>query len=107
MTLQTSAAIVQDRLEVIAHALAQIERGQLVGAALHSLRGALIKMLEQIERDPGIEAAADDLYTAAATLSANSVVGVLPEARQLRLLGRARSRLHERLASARPAARDG
>ena len=86
MTPQTFAAILQDRLSTIDHALAQIERGELVEPALHSLRCTLIEVLEQVERDPGIEAAADDLYTAAATLSANSAKGVPPEARQLRLL---------------------
>src|SRR5687768_4473561 len=97
------AAILQDRLGTIDHALAQIKRGELVEAALHSLRGALIEVLEQIERDPGIEAAADDLFTAAATLSTYSARGVPPEARQRRVLSDASSRLNERLASARPA----
>ena len=73
--------------------------GDLVGA------GKLgVDILGLIERDPGIEAATDDLYEAAAAFLAE-VTASTPLARHLRLLREARLRYRERLSGARPGER--
>ena len=90
----------------LADLLAQVERAALTFEQggreidLHDLRGALIDVLSLIERDPGIEAATEDLYDAAAAFRPD-VTASTPLARRLRLLGEARLRYRERLAGAR------
>ena len=58
-------------------------------------------ILELVERDPGIEAASDDLYKLAAVLTEGTDKGT----RMARLLNEAFLRLGDRLASARPSER--
>jgi hypothetical protein len=90
--------------------LAQVERaavkfeqgGQKID--LHDLRAALIDVLGLIERDPGIEAATEDLYDAAAAFLPD-VTASTPLARRLRLLREARFRYCERLTGARTSER--
>jgi hypothetical protein len=54
-----------DLLAQVEHAAMKIEQGGRE-IDLHDLRAALIDVLSPIERDPGIEAATEDLYDTAA-----------------------------------------
>jgi hypothetical protein len=89
--------------ETIDHRLAAIERvvESLAGASaesdLRDLRVLLIDVISLLKRDPGVEAAADDLDAAAAALVKDSAVGSQPLVRKLRLLRDARQRFHDRL----------
>ncbi len=101
MTPSTFASILEDRVKQIEEAVALIERGDGRTPELASLRADLIDMLEHIERDPGIEAAADALYNAAA----RTVVETSEReriARDRRILREAALRLRERLNTAQP-----
>ena len=100
MTLNGFVAALEDLLERVERAAASIEQGGGENA-LHDLRLALIEILGLIKRDPGIEAAADDLYEAAAAFLAD-VTASTPLGRRLRLLREARLRYRERLTGARP-----
>jgi hypothetical protein len=64
---------------------------------LRDLRILLIDVTGLLRRDPGIEAAADDLYAAAAALVTDNMIGAQPIARKQRLLRDARQRLCGRL----------
>ena len=102
MTSNGFVAALEDLLERVERAAASIEQGGRKND-LHDLRLALIEMLSLIERDPGIEAATDDLYEAAAFLA--DVTTSTPLARRLRLLQDAHLRYRERLTGARPGER--
>jgi len=64
---------------------------------LRDLRVLVLGTVGLFKRDPGIEAAADDLYEAAMALVLDGPVGSQPLARKLRLLKDARLRFRERL----------
>jgi len=64
---------------------------------LRDLRILLIDVIGLLRRDPGIEAAADDLYAATNALVTDNAVGAQPIARKLRLLEDARQRFCGRL----------
>ncbi len=66
MTPSTFAEILEDRLKDVENAVALIEQGEGDRPELDSLRGHLIDILDIVERSPGIEAAAVDLYEIAA-----------------------------------------
>ena len=61
---------------------------------LSDLRTSLVEILERRERDPGIEAAAHDLYEGAVAIVES---GTPPTHRQQRLLQEATQRFEERL----------
>jgi hypothetical protein len=103
MTPNGFVAAREDLLVRVERAAANIEQGEREND-LHDLRLALIDILGLIERDPGIEAATDDLYEAAAAFLAE-VTASAPLARPLRLLREARLRYRERLTGARPGER--
>ena len=103
MTPNSFVAAREDLLGRVERAAANIEQGEREND-LHDLRLALIDILGLIERDPGIEAATDDLYEAAAAFLAE-VTASTPLARHLRLLREARLRYRERLSGARPGER--
>jgi hypothetical protein len=63
-------------------------------AELHNVRAYLVNVLELVERDPGIEAASDDLYQVAATLAEGTDKGT----RMVRPLNEAFLRVRDRLA---------
>ena len=87
----------EETLGFVQRALDRIETGDSAEAELHNLRAYLINILELIERDPGIEAASDDLYSVAKELVVEPGRG--PRISRLR---EALLRLGDRLASARP-----
>jgi hypothetical protein len=67
---------------------------------LHDLRVLLINTMSLLKRDPGIEAAVDDLYASAASLVQDASSGTPPNARSLRLLLSASDRFCTRLTTA-------
>ncbi|WP_114945115.1 hypothetical protein [Microvirga calopogonii] len=70
------------------------------GDDLHDLRVLLINTMSLLKRDPGIEAAVDDLYASATALVRDASSGYPPNARSLRLLVSASDRFCTRLTSA-------
>ncbi|MGO4574333.1 hypothetical protein [Microvirga sp. 2TAF3] len=64
---------------------------------LRELREILISLAGVLDRDPGIEMAADDLYAAARVVVLDSPVGLRPLARKHRLLVASSERLVLRL----------
>ncbi len=105
MTHKTFAAKLEETLGLIEPALAGIEQGG--GHAellrLQSLLGdLLINCMRLLDRNPGIEAAASDLYVAATALVKYSALGLQPLARHQRLFREAQARFRERLTAARP-----
>jgi hypothetical protein len=79
-------------------ALDRIRAGEGAEVELHNVRAYLLNILELVERDPGIEAASDDLYAVARELAGGADRGT----RMSRLLDEAFLRFGDRLASARP-----
>ncbi len=89
-------------LEFLACAIARIHHGEGAESALREVRSFLLDLLGLVERDPGIEVAANDLYEAAAALvSAHASRSPAPDARRSRLLRDAARRLGIRLAARR------
>ena len=99
MTHKTFAETIEDRLELIELVVAAIAQGSR-GDDLRDLRILLIDLMGLLKRDPGIEAAADDLYAAATALVTDSTAKSQPLARKLRLLKDARQRFSSRLTGA-------
>ena len=62
----TLAETLSETLSFIERALMRIENGESAEAEAHNIRAYLVNTLELVERDRGIEAAADDLYAVAA-----------------------------------------
>jgi hypothetical protein len=85
-------------LGFIQRALDRIRAGEDAEVELHNVRAYLLNILELVERDPGIEAASDDLYAVAKELASGPDRGP----RMSRLLHEAFLRLGDRVASARP-----
>ncbi|GEO14049.1 hypothetical protein [Microvirga aerophila] len=99
MTFKNLAEAVDEKLAAIVPVLARIE--QIGGSAdLRDLGRHLIDAMNLFQRNPGIEAAADDLYGAAGALVTDSTVRAQPIARQLRLLKEAHLRFSSRLVGA-------
>ena len=84
---QTFAAAIQETLEYVERALARLEQGDGAAAEVHNIRAYLVNTLELTKRDPGIEAAADDLYaTATAFVAGQGIQSNVPSARERRVL---------------------
>lgn len=90
---------VDEKLALIAPVVRQIEQGGQ-SADLRDLANQLVRALRLFERNPGIEAAADDLYAAAAALVGESTKPSYPAARGPRLLKEAHVRFCSRLEAA-------
>ncbi len=105
MTPNTFAAILEDRLKQVEDAVGRIEQGDGRAAELDTVRSNLIDILELVERNPGVEAAADDLYDMAAGTMAANALERQQTSRGRRVLRDALIRLKERLATAQPIAR--
>ena len=99
MPLLTEA--VQEANDAIDVILGQLDRTPDSEAGLGDLRAQILSILWLVERDPGIEAAADDLFNAAA-----AVVRVVDDGdsgvRHKRIMNEASGRFRERLRSAIP-----
>ena len=99
MAFKNLAEAVDEKLALIALILARIEQGS-GSSDLRELGQHLIDAMRLFPRNPGIEAAADDVYGAAAALVADSTVRSQPVARKLRLLKEAHLRFSSRLSTA-------
>ncbi|KFG68563.1 hypothetical protein [Microvirga sp. BSC39] len=99
MTDSALAQTIKERIEAVkkvVNLLAQAGRGD----DLHDLRVLLINTMGLLKRDPGTEAAVDDLYAAAAVLVKDASSGISPSARSLRILLSASDRFCSRLVAA-------
>jgi hypothetical protein len=96
MTPDALAKTIEERLAFIDPIVDGIEQGG-GEADLRDLRLLLIDTIGLLKRDPGIEAAAEDLFAAASALVSDSSSSSQPLARKLRLLRSAHLRLRERL----------
>jgi hypothetical protein len=99
------ATKLDEMLEVIERALSAIEQGggEPELCSLQKLvEELLVNCMRLIERNPGIEAAAADLYAAASVLVADYTVSAQPLVRKLRLFREARLRFRQRLTMAHP-----
>jgi hypothetical protein len=96
MAEKSFAETIDERLAAIERIVATLveDGGQ---NDLRDLRVLLIDVIGLLKRDPGVEAAVDDLYAAAHSLVIDKVAGSLPPARKTRLLRDARQRFHDRL----------
>ena len=95
-------AAMRERLGFLESAVARMERGDGADAALREIGTFLLDLLTLVERDPGLELAADDLYEAAAILAGGPSIA---DARRWRLLKDAARRFRERLDAAHPGER--
>jgi hypothetical protein len=99
MPLLTEA--VQEANVTIEGILSRLERTPDSEAGLGDLRSQILSILWLVERDPGIEAAADDLFNAA-----TAVVRVVDDGdsgvRHKRIMNEANLRFRERLRTATP-----
>jgi hypothetical protein len=105
MTLRSFAERLDETTDLLACALDAIEQGgeQVDFDDLLGLLGyQLLACLRLVERDPGLEAAASDLFAAATAVVRESRTGSRPSPRNQRLFKDARSRFKSRLATARP-----
>jgi hypothetical protein len=66
---------------------------------LRDLRVLLINTMSLLKRDPGVEAAIDDLYAAARAVMKDAAVGIHPVPRNVRILRSALVRFSERLSA--------
>ena len=66
----TLAQTLAETLEFVEGAITRIEGGESREVEAHNIRAYLVNTLELVDRDPGIEAAADDLYAVAAAFVA-------------------------------------
>ena len=98
------AEVLNAKVDQIAKVLAMLVEQQAFSADLQALRVPLVDVLELIERDPGIEAASDDLYEVArAYVTAREGAEVRHrQPGRKRMLAEAFTRYRDRLASARP-----
>ncbi len=99
MTFKILTDAVDEKLAVVATVLRTIEQGGQT-ADLHDLATHLVRALRLFERNPGIEAAADDLYAAAAALVRENRKLSQATARGRRLLKDAHARFRNRLGAA-------
>src|ERR687894_2424236 len=99
MTFKDLADAVDEKLAAIALLLAQVEQGGWT-VDLRELARHLMDAMRLFQRNPGIEAAADDLYAATAALVADSTPQSQPMARKLRLFKEAQLRFTSRLTGA-------
>ncbi len=99
MAFKSLADAVYERLSSIDQVLRRIEQGT-GKAELHQLALHLVDALKLFQRNPGMEAAADDLYAAATALVAEHWESCRPTARVRRLLQEAHLRFCGRLGAA-------
>jgi transcriptional regulator with XRE-family HTH domain len=99
------AAKLAEMLEMIERALSAIEQGggePELRSLQRLLQEMLVNCMRLLERNPGIEAAAADLYASATALVVDHASSAQPLVRKLRLFREARLRFRHRLTTARP-----
>lgn len=90
---------VGEKLDNIAEIIASVEKGTSA-ANLCLLMNHLIDALDLFRRNPGIEAAADDLYQATTAVACELRGNLKPSSRRMRLLREAHLRFRSRLEAA-------
>ena len=96
MTDKSFAETIRERIaavELVAEAIA--EQGKETD--LRDMRVLLINTMSLLTRDPGVEAAVDDLYAAASEMVKDAAAGVHPVTRNVRCLRGALVRFSERV----------
>ena len=101
MADRSFSSAVEEALGVIERALDNIRTGKGVESELHTVRACLLEVLDLVERDPGIEAASDDLYSVARNVACGPDRG----RRMSRLLHEAFLRFRDPLDTAQPSGR--
>ena len=100
MTPELLNELLSKRVLGIDKALIQISQSRDAKEAAATIRAHLIDLLSLLDRNPGLDAAADDLYkSVAASVEAGSY-GRSAEDRQERLLAEAYARYRDRLTAA-------
>jgi argininosuccinate lyase len=103
---QTHAEAVDEILRSIEQSVERLREGAVVESEAHRIGAHLLSLLEIVEHNPGIDAAADDLYAAArAFVAARQGQDAGPLRRDERVLAEALARLRERAATAGPSER--
>ncbi len=101
MTQKSFTETLEETMSFIERALDRITRNEGAEAELHNVQAYVLNILELVDRDPGIDAAADDLQNAVRSF----VVGRIDQGdapRRGRLMREAYLRFHDRLTAARP-----
>lgn len=100
MTPELRDEIVSKRVVGIDRALVQITQSRNVKDAAVTIRAHLIDLLSLLDRNPGLDAAADDLYKCVQAFVEAGAYGSSAEVRQERLLAEAYGRYKNRLKAA-------
>src|ERR1700712_386510 len=111
MTPGLHTEMLNDRIKAIADAITRLRQGERRHAEARSVRGSLMDILDLIERNPGVDAAVDDLHRGVCALVDDLHRGVCAlveaepsegglEARRVRLVCEAYARLLDRLRAA-------
>lgn len=93
---KTFGEMIDEKVESIELAVTSIARGA-TEADLHDLRILLVDVTGLLKRNPGVEAAVDDLYAAAKAIVQDHSLGLQPMFRKQRLLNEANSQLGKQL----------
>src|SRR3978361_2127187 len=96
MTPGLHTEMLNDRINAIADAVTRLRQGERIHAEARSVHGNLMEILDLIERNPGVDAAVDDLHRGVCAL----VEAEPSEARRVRLICDAYARLLDRLRAA-------
>ena len=100
MTLELREELLNNRVVGIDKALFQISQSRDAKDAALTIRAHLIDLLSLLGRNPGLEAAADDLSKTVMAFVEAGAYGRSAEDRQERLLAEAYARYRERLEAA-------
>ncbi len=101
MTQKLLVEAIEETASFIERAIDRITRNEGAQAESHNVQAYILNILELVERDPGIDAAADDLQNAVRSF----VIGLIDQGdapRRGRLMREAYLRFHDRLTAARP-----
>ncbi|HZH12082.1 MAG TPA: hypothetical protein VEZ24_17155 [Microvirga sp.] len=96
MTDESFEKTIRERIAAVELVIDSIA-GQGRETDLHDLRVLLINTMSLMKRDPGVEAAIDDLYAAAKAIVRDAAFGVHPVPRNVRFLRSALTRFSERV----------
>ena len=99
MTPELLRKVVSKRISGIDIALIQIGLGRETKNAVVTIRAHLIDLLGLLDRNAGLDAAADDLYRCVRAVVAARDRGIIDDW-QVRMLGKAHARLRDRLKGA-------
>lgn len=96
MTDESLEKTIRERIAAV-ELVTDLIGGQGRDSDLHDLRVLLINTMSLMKRDPGVEAAIDDLYAAAKAIVRDAALGVHPVPRNVRFLRSALTRFSDRV----------